>query len=1255
MFPWRQIAIVTTVFLSPCLQWHDSSAGSVSGADLTELMQQAMQHYQEGNLRDAITTTKKALSLQKQMLPEASDDVADTLSMLGQMQTQVGQVKEAEDSFTEAFDLLKVSLGEDHWRTKDAQLAISELEFWHGMSDAQRAELERTRDLHSRTMELYEAGRFEEAIQAGHEVLEAEQRLFGRQHQQVAESLNGLGRMYHQQAQYSEAEQLYSEAAEVRRKIFGEQHPQFADSLSNRAGLLLDSGSAQKAVPLFTKALAIYQQAYGEASAEYIDTLDSLAGAYGVLADYDEAESRYLKALELAEDHLGPLHPLYNRLQNNIGVHYSEIGDDSRAEEFCQRSLNLLRTTVGEEHPDYATALSNLGKLQQNMGDYQGACELYEQSIEISRNVLGDAHPVVLTTQDNLTQTLALQGRFTQAEALYREVLSKRAEVLGTEHPDYAATLDGLARVLEKTGDYVQAMQCYREAAEIQKKRFGTDHRDYAQSLSSLARGHTSMGDFSIAEQLYSESIRIIEHSLGEDHADVGTACANLADWHLSIGEYEKARPLYDKSLRIYEKAIGSQHPFNANSLKGLAMLHLERLAPNEARPFIEQALRIEERSLGEQHPDYSESLLLLALVEMRLGHAQAAEALIGKAISLSEAALGPSHPNLPGLHMNLAIIRFSQGNTSEALTLFQRALEASHDLLEMTARAQSERQQLAMEDSVRGLLDVFLSAALLDPSYQETAYREVLRWKGATLVRQREIRKVGQHPDLAPLFRKLQRVSARLATLARIVPDPERQETWRRQIAELSAETEELEVQLSARSRAFREAAKDVEVVEIQRSLPAGTVLVDYVEYFHGDLYDVSQPPERSLLAFVVSSNDDLRMVSLGDSASIGEEIDRWRKTYGMSREGVMAGHELRRRLWEPVEQFIGDASHVLVSVDGVLGRYPIAALPGREPGTYLLEDHRVALLPVPHLLPELVREMDRKKLKRGLLLMGDVEYDEASDEQATVAQLSRPSRGMNHARRSTTFSFSALPGTATEIRSIAELYSDAVSNDPDALHILEKQQATEDAFRSLSGTVSTLHLATHGFFAAPGETTQTSLSTLPGHITRSFAGRRPNPGLLSGLAFSGANRVPVADSDDGILTADEISSLSLDNVQLVVLSACETGLGEIAGGEGLLGIQRAFQVAGADTTIASLWQVGDVATMLLMERFYRNHWERNMNQLEAFREAQLYLLNHPEDVMNNKSFRGDRRVRATQYQKQSKRLSPEFWAAFSLSGMGF
>jgi CHAT domain-containing protein len=216
--------------------------------------------------------------------------------------------------------------------------------------------------------------------------------------------------------------------------------------------------------------------------------------------------------------------------------------------------------------------------------------------------------------------------------------------------------------------------------------------------------------------------------------------------------------------------------------------------------------------------------------------------------------------------------------------------------------------------------------------------------------------------------------------------------------------------------------------------------------------------------------------------------------------------------------------------------------------------------------------------------------------------------------------------------------------------LQILRRGKATEAAFRRQAPKHRWLHLATHGFFAPPALRSALAAvdedqsadvdADLP--VDRTFAGR--HPGLLSGLALAGANEPPGADGDDGILTALEVATLDLTHVEVAVLSACETGLGEVAGGEGVLGLQRAFQVAGARTTVTSLWEVPDVATQLLMQRFYENLWDKDMPKLEALREAQIWLMKE-----------GGKRGLGTGKNEPTGRVSrlpPFYWAGWVLSG---
>jgi CHAT domain-containing protein len=211
-----------------------------------------------------------------------------------------------------------------------------------------------------------------------------------------------------------------------------------------------------------------------------------------------------------------------------------------------------------------------------------------------------------------------------------------------------------------------------------------------------------------------------------------------------------------------------------------------------------------------------------------------------------------------------------------------------------------------------------------------------------------------------------------------------------------------------------------------------------------------------------------------------------------------------------------------------------------------------------------------------------------------------------------------------------------------------LESRNASQDAFIREAPRHRYLHVATHGYFAAERFKSALARSTHDGRgpgqelvSNQSLAGY--HPGLLSGLALAGANN-PTAE-DDGILTAEEVGSLNLSNARLIVLSACETGLGQTAGGEGLLGLQRAFQAAGATTVIASLWKVDDVATRDLMERFYDNLWNKNMGKLEALREAQLWML-------KERGPRGLTRIEGDREQGTGSRLPPYYWAAWVLSG---
>jgi CHAT domain-containing protein len=350
-----------------------------------------------------------------------------------------------------------------------------------------------------------------------------------------------------------------------------------------------------------------------------------------------------------------------------------------------------------------------------------------------------------------------------------------------------------------------------------------------------------------------------------------------------------------------------------------------------------------------------------------------------------------------------------------------------------------------------------------------------------------------------------------------------------------------------------------------------------------------------------------------------------------------------MRRLVWDVLSEGLDGAQTVLVSPDGVMGRIPLQALPGKQPDTFLIEDLSIAVVPVPQMLCER-RNPDvssKSAAPPALVMVGNVDFEsEPGGEQRSADRSASAARGK--AQR-----FGSLPGTRAEIEALRRLYQ-AHFKQP-ARPPLQGSAATESELRKNVAGAQYLHLATHGFFAPSQFKAADSVSANPLAAEMDQAGQVAgwNPGLLSGIVLAGANQDAGYQQDDGILTAAEVADLNLSTARLVVLSACETGLGQIAGGEGALGLQRAFQIAGARTVVSSLWKVDDAATQLLMAQFYENLWQKRMPTVAAFRQAQLSLLRNSVDTSSLRGLDVESDQPST-----SARLSPRLWAAFVISG---
>ncbi|APZ93239.1 CHAT domain-containing protein [Fuerstiella marisgermanici] len=999
------------------------------------------------------------------------------------------------------------------------------------------------------------------------------------------------------------------------------------------------------------EASQIFKVVLGEEHRVYANTLNTIGAFYTKLGDYGRAEALLEQTRVVRKKVLGEQHPEFASGLNDLAGVCKAIRKYATAERLYKQARPIWKKTRGEDHPDYANSLLNLADLYELMGDYPKALPLVEQALKIRKKVFGEDHPDYATGLHILARLNRLMCDYAKAESHFEQALEIRKRALGEEHPEYTNSLNSLAVLYKEIGDYAKALPLYEQALEIEKRVGGEEHLSYATMLFNLASLYEAVGDYAKAVPLYQQSRDIRKRVGGEEHPDYVNSLSKFASLYEVIGDYGKALPLYEQCRDITMRVLGDEHPNYATILNNLAVCHMSMSDYGNALPLLEQALRIRKKVFGEHHPEYTQSLENVASLHSLLGEYAKAEPLFEQALKIRKKVHGREHPDYATTLDNMASVYEMTGDYGRSEQFASDSLRLTRSLLDRSAVILSERQQLAMSQMLRHRLDSYVSLTLESDEFLSQAARQVLQWKGATLVRQRSMRRAADEPGIADGFAKLQQVTRQLAALSRAAPT-ENIADWKQQISQLTHDKERLEAQLSRDSASFRAAMQKIKFEQIQAAIPANGVLVDFLQF------ERSTPAERkgqrdkttSLLAVIVKGDGEPQLMELGPIASLSEAIDTWRLTFGMSPQGKRAGLAIRQQIWEPLLKHINDAKTVLVSTDGVLGRLPLAALPGTEAGTYLIEDHHLAMIPVPQLLPALVNDLGTKQLDRELLLLGDVDYDSTQSEiKQDDGKKRRKKRrpGKNRADLVET-EFSRLPGTATEVNDLQVLYGELFEADDDDVMALKKAEATEASIRSLAGQFRHVHLATHGFFASADHKSALSTNANRSAMDRGHRTIRDsevtgwNPGLLSGLALAGANLEPAPGQDDGILTAQEIAFLPLNGVDTVVLSACQTGLGEAAGGEGLIGIQRSFQIAGVRTTVASLWKVDDVVTQRLMSRFYRNLWDNEMSRLDALREAQLYILNHPDSIRGASITPSD----------APDRTPPYFWAAFQLSG---
>jgi CHAT domain-containing protein len=460
--------------------------------------------------------------------------------------------------------------------------------------------------------------------------------------------------------------------------------------------------------------------------------------------------------------------------------------------------------------------------------------------------------------------------------------------------------------------------------------------------------------------------------------------------------------------------------------------------------------------------------------------------------------------------------------------------------------------------------------------------------------------------PQDQSLFDQLASARTQLATFTLRGPEGNQFAAYREKIKLIEEESDRLETALSARSAEFRAATQPVTPEAIQAAIPDGAVLVEFTVYQPYDAKTRKFGPTR-YSAYVLAHEGEPRWVELGEAVTIDRNVTALRQALREPQRGDVK--QLTRRLDEqvmrPVRALLGPTRRVLISPDGALNLIPFAALVD-ERNQYLVERYSISYLTSGR---DLLRLQVPRQSKSEPLIVADPAFGAVAGAETQLAANIRRSPTRHQTRgplkKFSEAYFEPLPQTGREARDIKELLPQTT--------VLTKDQANETALKKVSAP-SILHIATHGFFLQDEEASveKTRSLSLFGGVSdlrgSNWAAKIENPLLRSGLALAGFNQHKSGD-DDGALTALEASGLDLWGTKLVVLSACDTGVGEVKNGEGVYGLRRALVLAGSESQVMSLWKVSDYVTRLWMTEYYKG-LKQGQGRGEALRQVQLKML---------------------------------------------
>jgi CHAT domain-containing protein len=908
---------------------------------------------------------------------------------------------------------------------------------------------------------------------------------------------------------------------------------------------------------------------------------------------FEPTDKRYKEALDLyAKSTIGVLKrvgdekkPYYNAVIKEFGKLYARTGDRWTSD-------SLIRLSYIDRDNPQNRSLSKVDLKRSNEYYWQGNFELALGYTEFA---------VGKVKIDN----------YDFVEPILKQALKIKKKALGENNPEYARSLEDLAELYQSISNYAAAEPLLIHALGIRRMGQGYDQATYTKSLNNLAALYGRMGKESAAVPLLKQALDIQKKIVGEEHVNYAKQLDYLARVFGNMGNFNEAEPLLRLALKIRKKVLGVEHPLYATSLNNLAALYFKMQNFAAAGPILIEAMEVRKNALGKKHPDYAASLNNLAWYYYSTSDLAASMALYKQALKSTKRATGKKHPDYAASLNNLALLYQATGKPEKAERLIIEANSILMSQLKLGYQCLSEEESQLFYSSVGNEFEATNSFVSdwnkINPSLSEISLNNELAFKGASLqsaIRMRQFVLESGNPFLMVTFNRWTGIKEQINDLYN-QPSAKTNST----LKSLEEVANNLEKELISSSQAFgkMKASLDIQWTDVQKALSGNEAAIEFISFRYDSgkhftdnkLYAalIVRPGYRYPQFISLFGEKQLQSVLYYTDGPNDRLIRK-----SITPEILQQLYDLT---WKPMEQYLQGVTSVFLSPSGLLTSVPFQALI-KDKSTCLID-----LMEINYLLS--TRELALNKTQQETIgpliadLFGGIQYDLDTLYMILEARLGGGIVKRGYVQENVNrgiSSFQYLQGTLTEVNKI----NGYLTSHDWKTRVFTDKKATEGQFKRLSGTnaPAILHIATHGFYFPPRNSSGKDLVQSGSGSTFRLA---DNPLRRTGLIMAGGNLawkgMPIPDGvEDGILTAYEISNMDLRKTGLVVLSACETGLGDIKRGEGVFGLQRAFRLAGVKTIIMSLWNVDDKTTTELMSLYFQN-WMKGESRVDAFNGA--------------------------------------------------